>query len=375
VMRVLVPLGTRPEIIKLAPVVAALTAHGFDVHTLATGQHYDASLTDTFFAALGITPDQRWVLDGDEGQRVGTILTLAYREIGRVRPDVVLVLGDTYTVPLLALAARRHGVPVVHLEAGLRSFNDTSMEEVNRRMGAAAVALHLAPTELAARMLAAEGVPAERVRVVGNPIVDVLASMGTVARPVPERAGVVVTAHRPTNVDDPARLARVVDVVCRVADEVGHAVFPVHPRTQARLEGYKLLGALDRAGIELLPPVPYPRMLDLLGQARLVLTDSGGLQEEASYLGVPVVVLRRSTPRWEGVAAGTSVLVGLDADLAAEAARRLVTPEEQRRVAATPCPYGDGRTAARVVDVLADPTTTGLLKLREPDFVGRRPPG
>jgi UDP-N-acetylglucosamine 2-epimerase (non-hydrolysing) len=374
-MRVLVPLGTRPEIIKLSPVVAALVAAGFDVHTLATGQHYDASLTDTFFTALGVTPDQRWVLEGDEGQRVGTILTMAYREIGRVRPDVVLVLGDTYTVPLLALAARRHGVPVVHLEAGLRSFNDTSMEEVNRRMGAAAVALHLAPTELAGRLLRAEGVAPERIRVVGNPIIDVLRSLGMAGRPVPERAGVLVTAHRPTNVDDPARLARVVDLVCRVADEVGHAVFPVHPRTQARLESSGLLAVLERGGIELLPPVPYPRMLDLLCGARLVLTDSGGLQEEASFLGVPVVVLRRSTPRWEGVAAGTSVLVGLDAELAVQTARRLVSPEEQHRVAAVPCPYGDGATAPRVVDVLADPATAELLRLREPDFVGQRPPG
>lgn len=373
-MRVLVPLGTRPEIIKLSPVVRALVAAGFEVRTVATGQHYDAALTDAFFAELGVTPDRRWALVGDEGQRVGTILALAFREIEEFRPDLVLVLGDTYTVPLLALAARRHGVAVAHLEAGLRSFNDRSIEEANRRMVAAVAGLHLAPTALAARLLRAEGVAAERIHVVGNPIVDVLRAMGASTRPPAERDRILVTAHRPTNVDDPRRLARLVDVVGAIGREVGPVTFPLHPRTEARLKGCGLLETLRRSPVTLLAPVPYTQMLDILSRARLVVTDSGGLQEEASYLGVPAVVLRRSTPRWEGVVAGTSVLVGLDADLAVSQARALVRPEEQRRVAGVPCPYGDGGTARRVAELLGDPQIRRLLALTEPDFVGRPAP-
>ena len=152
-MRVLVPLGTRPEIVKLAPVVRTLRARGFEVRTVATGQHYDPSLTDAFFEGLGLSPDDRWGLGGDEPQRVGGILENAYRELQAPRPDLVFLMGDTHTVPLFCLAARRFRVPVAHLEAGLRSFNETSLEEVNRKVAGALALLHFAPTELAATFL------------------------------------------------------------------------------------------------------------------------------------------------------------------------------------------------------------------------------
>jgi UDP-N-acetylglucosamine 2-epimerase (non-hydrolysing) len=148
----------------------------------------------------------------------------------------------------------------------------------------------------------------------------------------------------------------------------------VHPRTRARLDESGGMATLEAAGVQLLEPLPYDDMLSLLATARVVLTDSGGLQEEASWLGVPVVVLRRSTPRWEGVDAGTSVLAGLDIDVALDAATRFCDPDEQRRVAATPCPYGDGHTSARVAEILADPATAGLLTIEEPDFVQRPVP-
>src|SRR5436305_151306 len=216
-MRVLVPMGTRPEIVKLAPVLRALAEHGIETRTVATGQHHDPSLADSFFTDLGVRPDDRWQLPDDEAGRVGSMLSLAYRELAACRPDLVLVLGDTYTVPVFCLAARRHGVPIAHIEAGLRSFNETSMEEVDRKV----------------------------------------------------------------------------------------------------------------AG------------------ARVIVTDSGGLQEEASWLGIPVVVLRRSTPRWEGVLAGTSVLTGLDVNLAVRAAIRQTDLSRLEQVAAAPCPYGDGHTGKR----------------------------
>jgi len=366
-LKVLVPFGTRPEIVKLAPVVVELVRRGLEVRTVATGQHHDPGLTDVFYQALGMQPDARWTVQGDEGERVGQILTRAYQEIADRRPDLVLLLGDTYTVPLFSLAARRYGVPLAHLEAGLRSFNDTSMEEVNRRVAAATASLHLAPTELAASFLRSEGVADRRIRVVGNPVIDALRLLAVGRCPIDQRVGVLLTAHRPTNVDDPERLNALVELTTRLARELGPVTFPVHPRTRSRLEASGLLETLRREPrVRLADPVPYREMLALVASAQVVVTDSGGLQEEASWLGVPVVVLRVSTPRWEGMHAGTSVLTGMDASAAVEAARRFCEPDEQVRVAEAPCPYGDGFTASRVADILAEPETADLLRLEEP---------
>ena len=374
-MRVLVPMGTRPEIVKLAPVVEALSADTrFSVRTVATGQHYDAELTETFYETFGLEPDIRWSLVDTGPGRLGEILVRAYNELSTQRPDVVLLLGDTHTVPLFCLAARNARVPVVHLEAGLRSFNATSVEEVNRKVAASTASLHLAPTDLAARFLYEEGIAPERVRVVGNPVIDALRKLDVRPTPLGERAGAVVTAHRATNVDDPVRLSLLVDIVTGLARELSPVWFPVHPRTRARLEEQGLSGRLEQSDVRVLGPIPYLRMLSLLSAAQVVVTDSGGLQEEAAWLRVPVVVLRRSTPRWEGIAAGTSTLVGLDVDAALDAAFSYAAPDRQALVAGVPCPYGDGTTAERVAQVLGDPSVQPLLRLEEPDYVGKCAP-
>ncbi len=366
-MRLLVPFGTRPEIAKLAPVVAALRVAGHEVHTVATGQHDDPRLSDQFFAALDLVPDERWSLPRREAERVGALLSHAYEAIDVRRPDTVVLLGDTHTVPLFGLAARRFGVSVAHLEAGLRSFNDRSLEEVNRRSVAAMTSLHLAPTDLAAAFLAAEGVSPARVRVVGNPITDTLRVHGPGRRAPDERDGVIMTAHRATNVDDPVRLHQLVDIIRRVAAEVGPVRFPMHPRTRTRLDATGELGELAATpGVDIIDPLPYRAMLDGIAGARVVVTDSGGLQEEAAWLGVPTVVLRTSTPRWEGVEAGIAALVGLEPDRAVAAAATFSDPLMQAWVAATPCPYGDGFVAGRVAALLHDPAIHSILTLNEP---------
>lgn len=371
---ILIPMGTRPEIIKLSPVLSALRAAGLAVRTVATGQHYDASMADSFFAELGVVPDVRWTLQGPEHARLAQLAGAAEQEIESARPDLVLVLGDTNTVPAFGLAARRRQVPVAHLEAGMRSFNETSMEEVNRRVAAACASLHLAPTELAARFLEAEGVSAQRVHVVGNPIIDVLRRRALPPVPSRDRSGVVVTVHRATNVDDPDRLAAVVGIINALADTVGPVTLPLHPRTKGRLEKFGLAGQLSRAGVTVTEPAGYSAMLSLLRRARLVVTDSGGLQEETAWFKVPTLVMRRSTPRWEGISAGFATLVGLDLELVLGAARDATTPEGLARLEAQACPYGDGHTAERVARLLADPGLRRLIEPVEPDFVGRPVP-
>lgn len=371
---ILIPMGTRPEIIKLSPVISALRDAGMAVRTVATGQHYDPNLTDSFFAELGLTPDERWTLQGAEYVRLGQLVAAAEEEIETGGPDLVLLLGDTNTIPVFCLAARRHHVPVAHLEAGMRSFNETSMEEVNRRVAAACASLHLAPTPLAAKFLAAEGISAERIHVVGNPIIDVLRSKGLTAVPSQERSGVVVTAHRATNVDDPARLRAVVTIINALAETVGPVTLPLHPRTRTRLEQFGLAGQLTSPGITVIEPVGYSAMLALLRRARLVVTDSGGLQEETAWFRVPTLVLRRSTPRWEGIQAGFAVLVGLDVQLVLDAAASATSPESVARLESLACPYGDGFTAGRVARLVADPDLWQLIRPAEPDFVGRPVP-
>ncbi|WP_116450092.1 non-hydrolyzing UDP-N-acetylglucosamine 2-epimerase [Blastococcus litoris] len=368
---VLVPFGTRPEVVKLAPVVAAMLAAGHRVTTVDTGQHTDPALASSLQEALGLVPTHRYRLPAEQPARTGALHADAADAVARFAPDLVLALGDTNTVPAYALAARGAGVPFAHVEAGLRSLNMRSVEEVNRRVAAAAAQLHFAPTRRAAAFLAAEGVEPERVFVVGNPVVDTLVARGVTPTPVDERDGVLVTAHRPTNVDDPARLARLVAVVRSLAERVGAVTFPVHPRTAARLSASGLDRELDHPAITLTGPMDYDKLLVTLASSRLAVTDSGGIQEEAAYLGVPVVVLRSSTPRWEGVEAGTTTLAGLADDAAGAAvltaALAHASPAGQERAASAPCPYGDGTTGAQVAAILADERTDALLALTEPD--------
>jgi UDP-N-acetylglucosamine 2-epimerase (non-hydrolysing) len=256
----------------------------------------------------------------------------------------------------------------------LRSFNETSIEEVNRRVAAATASLHLAPTRLARDFLLGEGIPDERVSVVGNPVLDVLRLQKVQTCPVSRRHGVVITAHRATNVDNPERLEHLVRLVGDLAASIGPVTFPLHPRTREALVRQGGLDRLAGPNVHLTDPLPYQDMISHVARAKVVVTDSGGLQEEAAWLGVPVVVLRRSTPRWEGIHAGTAVLTGMDAPRAVKAAVELSAEDAQRRVAATPCPYGDGHTARAVVDILHDPATRCLLSFAEPDFVDREPP-
>jgi UDP-N-acetylglucosamine 2-epimerase (non-hydrolysing) len=375
--RVLVPFGTRPEIVKLAPVVAALREVGHQVLTIDTGQHFSSIMSSEIANALGLNVDVTEILSSDRDERVGQIHASAARLVRDYEPDVVLALGDTQTVPAYVLAARQNSVPFAHLEAGLRSFNERSVEELNRRVASAGSSVHFAPTERSQSFLLREGVSSDRIFVVGNSAIDSLVASGYGSVPLKERDGVLITAHRPTNVDDPIRLRRLTSLINELSLHVGPVLFPVHPRTKQQLERVGADAQISN-DVTRCPPLGYFEFIDRLRHARLVVTDSGGLQEEAAYFGVPVIILRGSTPRWEGVENGSAMLVSLANDRgvadALAAARRFTKSDAQARIAALACPYGDGTTGRRVAQIFSSENSDALLTLQEPDFTnGARP--
>ena len=316
-----------------------------------TGQHYDDDLSRVFFDELALPrPDHQ--LDVGGGTNTGqTARMLAALEplITAERPDVLLVYGDTNSTMAGALAGAQAAVPVAHVEAGMRSYDRTMPEELNRVVADHAASLLLCSSERSAESLRGERVVGEVV-VVGDVMVDVAQMIAPRARAHTEAldacgvapgAYVVATAHRAGNVDDPARLARLVEVLLAIP---GPVVLPLHPRTRARLEAAGLLERLA-AGVRLVPPLGYLAFTALLLQARAVLTDSGGVQKEAYIAGVRCVTLRSTTEWTETVDAGWNTLVDLD-PAAAVAALEAPLPAER------PLLYGDGRAGERVVEAL-----------------------
>ena len=345
-MRVLTVVGNRPQFIKAAAVSHRLREEAEEV-LVHTGQHYDEELSQVFFTELGLpAPEHHLDLGGGSNTaQTARMLDALEGLLASERPDLVLVYGDTNSTLAGALAAAQAGVPVAHVEAGMRSFDRAMPEELNRVLTDHASALLLCSSEAAAAHLRAERV-AGRIEVVGDVMVDIALLLGPRAAErtdvldahgVKSGEFVLATAHRAGNVDDPARLERLVALLEAVPYPV---VFPVHPRTRARLEA---AGMLDR--LPLAPPLGYLEFTALLQNARAVLTDSGGVQKEAYLAATPCITLRDTTEWTETVDAGWNVLVDLDAAAALAALER--TPPADR-----PQLYGDGRAGERVVAAL-----------------------
>ncbi|HYV15250.1 MAG TPA: UDP-N-acetylglucosamine 2-epimerase (non-hydrolyzing) [Conexibacter sp.] len=347
-MRVLTVIGNRPQFIKASAVSARLRAQGEEI-TVHTGQHYDADLSQVFFDELRLPPPEHLLGIGGGTNTAQTARMLAALEplIADVAPDVLLVYGDTNSTLAGALAAVQAGVPVAHVEAGMRSFDRAMPEEVNRVLADHLATLLLCSSQTAVGNLERESV-AGRVQLVGDVMVDVAQLLQPAARarvePL-ERHGVeaggylLATAHRAGNVDDPARLRRLVELLLALEAPI---VLPLHPRTRARLEAGDLFTTVEQAAhVHLAPPLGYLDFTALLCNARAVVTDSGGVQKEAYLAGVPCVTLRPSTEWVETVDAGWNVLVDLDADAARAALDR--TPPAER-----PQLYGDGHAGERV---------------------------
>ncbi len=350
-----VVVGTRPEIIKMAPVVRACQARGVPWQLVHTGQHYSFELDGVFFQELELPAPHHHLAVGSGAQhdQVAGVIAGLGPLLARERPDWVLVEGDTNSVLAAALAANKNGVRVGHVEAGLRSYDRRMPEEVNRVLVDHLADALFAPTDDARRILLGEGIPEARIHVTGNTVVDELQRQRprARARDTLARFGVtpggyaVATLHRAENVDDPVRLAGIATGLSGVAADLGLTVLAaVHPRTQERLSRF---GVALEPGVRALPPLGYLDFLALQCDARLILTDSGGLQEEACCLHVPCVTLRDNTERPESVAVGANVLAGADPGRIVAAARAMAA-----RPRAWTNPFGDGASGDRIVALL-----------------------
>lgn len=349
-MRVALVLGTRPEIIKLFPVLTALQAAGADVDIVHTNQHYSPTLDAQFFAELEL-PAPDWNLEvgsGSHGDQTGRMLVRLDPVLARGDYDWVVVQGDTNSALAGALSAAKLPAQVAHVEAGLRSFDREMPEEVNRRVIDHIADLLLPPTEPAAAQLVAEQVPGTVAPPTGNTVVDAVVSVAGGRRALSERdARILLTLHRGENVDDPGVLAGILGAVGEIAQAEGLGVdFPIHPRTEGRIRASRI--ALHPA-IEVSAPTSFRRLVELESRARLVLTDSGGLQEECCVLGTPCVTLRTTTERPETVAVGANVVAGVEPGGIVEGARRMLALEDN----AWEQPFGDGRAGERIAGLLS----------------------
>ncbi len=361
VIRVVNIVGTRPNLVKMAAVLEAQRARPdvFAPLLLHTRQHHDPAMSERLFTELELPPPDIALAPADDGRaaQIGRMVIELGHVLARVRPDLVLVVGDVNSSAAGALAAAKRGIPVAHVEAGLRSFDRTMPEEVNRVVIDSVSDLLFASEESGVANLAHEGQPASAVHHVGNVMIDTLVRFRgrAAARNPAAAAGVdgayaVLTLHRPSNVDGPGALEPLLRAIGAASRRIP-IVFPVHPRTRARLDASGLGAALGRVrALHAIPPVGYLDMLALLERARVVLTDSGGVQEETTYLGVPCLTLRDGTERPATVTHGTNRVIGARPERVLDEITQVLDGERQplRRP-----PLWDGRAAARVADVLA----------------------
>lgn len=360
-MRVLTVFGTRPEVIKLAPVIRALEQRGVDVILCASGQHRE--MLDQMLTVFSLRPD----FDLNIMQANQSSLDVASRifdtlgpVLDRTCPDWLVVQGDTTTVFSAALTGFHRHVPVAHVEAGLRTRDKFQPfpEEINRRLTSVVADIHFAPTPLAQRNLLAECVDPDRIFVTGNPVVDAVEEI--LRHPVDfcnshlsklEGRVVLVTAHRRESFGKPLEeiCGAILDLLEAHPDLT--AVLPVHPNPMVQEVVTRLLGQVPR--MILTEPLPYPIFVHLMRRSELILSDSGGVQEEASSVGTPVLVLREATERPEAVESGWAKLIGCSRGKVVEAATVWLAQDKKRQLSHCPNPFGDGHSGERIAELLA----------------------
>ena len=347
--------AARPNFMKIAPLWHALSKAAWATpRIIHTGQHYDHAMSDVFFEELGMPKPHvnLGIGSGTHGQQTGRVLE-AYEQLllTQERPDLVIVAGDVNATPAAALAAVKLGIPTAHLEAGLRSFDRTMPEEINRLMTDIICDRLWTPSPDADEHLRREGIPESRIARVGNIMIDTLEMLLPAIRQnriletvgLQEATYAVVTLHRPSNVDTAERLSALCAHLRACADRIP-LVFPLHPRTRASLERFNLLESLaSHPAVTLLPPQPYCAFLRLVSASRAVITDSGGIQEETTYLGIPCLTLRENTERPITITMGTNRLTPLENVCA------LLEAVLQEKLSRPVIPLWDGQTAQRIL--------------------------
>ena len=346
-------IGARPNFMKAAPVVQALEARGARPILLHTGQHYDHAMSEVFFEQLGLPrPDQNLgVGSGSHAKQTAALMLALESAFEELRPGLVVVYGDINSTLAATIVASKLGIAVAHVEAGLRSFDRDMPEELNRIVTDALSTLHFVTSPEAMGHLAREGIPAAGMHFVGNPMIDTLLRFRDVLDlagirqrlGLPERYG-VATLHRPSNVDDPQSAARLVTALASVATSLP-IVVPLHPRGREALSD---AGLLRVRGVHVVDPLGYLEFMALVAGSSIVLTDSGGVQEETTVLGVPCLTLRENTERPITIEMGTNQLVGSDPDAIIQGAERALSSHTSPK---TP-PLWDGRAGERIAEVL-----------------------
>ncbi len=363
--------GARPNFMKVAPVLNALKKRDGVAQALVhTGQHYDVNMSDVFFQQLGLpAPDVNLAVgSGSHAKQTAEIMIRLEPVVAERQPDIVLVYGDVNSTVATALVCAKLGVPIGHVEAGLRSFDRTMPEEINRLVTDQLADLLFTPSEDGDENLRREGIPAEKIFRVGNVMIDSLVRLLPLARKtlaqttvpttvpttktdgLPERYA-LVTLHRPANVDDSVTLKGILESLLEVNRDLA-VVFPAHPRTRKRIANF----GLNAGQLFVLDPLPYVDFLGLQSRATVVITDSGGIQEETTYLGVPCLTVRENTERPITVSLGTNVLVGRDPQKLRMELSRVLSGKAKR--GAVP-PLWDGHAGDRIADILVRQLSRG----------------
>jgi UDP-N-acetylglucosamine 2-epimerase (non-hydrolysing) len=361
-LKILHVVGARPNFMKVAPVMAALAQYAQVKQTLVhTGQHYDVNMSDVFFQQLGIpAPDVNLeVGSGSHAQQTAQVMSRFEPVVLERKPDLVLVYGDINSTVAAALVCAKLGVRVGHVEAGLRSFDRTMPEEINRLVTDQLADILFTPSEDGNANLAREGIPPEKVHLVGNVMIDTLVRLLPIAlegwragkfrvqdSEIEQGQYALVTLHRPSNVDDPAMLAGIMEALADISQRIP-IIFPVHPRTRQRLAALNL--QLSTSSLQLIDPISYLDFLALQRHAALVITDSGGIQEETTYLGVPCLTVRENTERPITVTLGTNQLVGRDMARLRQAAARILAGEVRPHQIP---PLWDGKASERIAELI-----------------------
>lgn len=383
-MKIATILGTRPEIIKMAPIIDEISKRGIDQIVLHTGQHYDKEMSDNFFTDLEIpTPDYNiHVGSGTHGKQTGLMMQGIEEVLLKEKPDIVLVQGDTNAVLAGALVASKLHIAIGHVEAGLRSFDMTMPEEINRRAADVTSTMYFIPTEESAINLLAEGFSHKNLIITGNTVVDACFRHLEIARKkgfeeeslasldIENMDNILtLTMHRAENVDVKERVINIIEAL-KELDQM-NIIFPIHPRTKNTLENFGLFDELNEMEhVHIIKPLGYLDFLLLTSKSTLILTDSGGLQEEAITLDVPALTLRYNTERPETVTAGGNILVGSNKEAILENANKILNDNEfADKMKNAPNPYGGGDSAKLTVDAIEDYYNKGLLNIEAPEDI------